>query len=128
MGTASLHPHRANRGVPVLVSGAATTKPRRTAADPQGASRHSREVQIYRLAHVPPHLSFVAGRDRSTHESATGTDVSCLNPDDDEYLWAGHVINEERSEWEGRRDGAQALESERLNYEFSYCEILGVCQ
>jgi hypothetical protein len=87
---------------------------RSAASHSQRASGRSREVQLYRLAHVPPHVSFVAGRDRSAHEGATGTDASCLDPDDDERLWTGHVVIEERSEWEGRGDGAQANESERL--------------
>ena len=50
-------------------------------------------------------------------------------PDDDEHLWTGHVVIKERSEWEGRGDGAQAGASERLNHELSYYwEILGVCR
>jgi hypothetical protein len=27
-----------------------------------------------------------------------------------EYLWTGDVVNEKKSEWEGRRDGVQASE------------------
>ena len=63
---------------------------------------------------VPPHVSFVAVCDRSADEGATGTDASCFDPDHDECLWTGHVVVEERSEWEGCGDGAQADESERL--------------
>ena len=53
---------------------------------------------------------------------------TCLHPDDDECLWTGHVVIEERSEWEGCGDGAQAFESERLNHGFSYWEFMGVCR
>ena len=67
-----------------------------------------------RLAYVPPHVSLVAGRDRSSDEGAAGIDAACVHPDDDEYLWTGHVVIEARSEWEGRRNGAQASCSERL--------------
>lgn len=73
-----------------------------------------REVCKSRLAHVPPHVPFVAGRDGSADEGAAGTDASCLDPDDDECLWTGDVVIEKRSEWEGRRNGAQTLASERL--------------
>ena len=52
--------------------------------------------------------------------------VACLHPDDDEHLWTGYVVIEERSEWEGCRDGAQADFGERLKRQFSYWEILGV--
>jgi hypothetical protein len=69
----------------------------------------------------------VAGRDRSANESATGIDASCVHPDNDEHLWTGHVVVEERSEWEGCRDGAQASAGERLSVEFPYWELLGVC-
>jgi hypothetical protein len=49
-----------------------------------------------------------------SYEGAAGIDAACLNPNDDEYLWTGHVVIEKRSEWEGCGDGAQAFESERL--------------
>jgi len=32
------------------------------------------------------------------NEGAAGTDTSCLDPDDDECLWAGYVVIEKRSE------------------------------
>lgn len=83
--------------------------------DPQGAPNRSREVQLEWVAYLPPHLSFVAGRNRSPHEGATGTNTTCLHPDEDEHLWTGYVVIEKRSEWEGRREGAQAGKSERLN-------------
>jgi integrase len=44
-----------------------------------------------RLAHVPPHVPFVAGRDRSADESAAGTHATRINPDDDERLWTGNA-------------------------------------
>jgi hypothetical protein len=65
-----------------------------------------------------PYVPSVAGQDGSANESAAGTDASYLYPDDDEHLWTGDVVHEERSEWEGRRDGAQTFASERLNGDF----------
>ena len=41
------------------------------------------------MAHVPPHLPFVAGRDRRSYEGATGADATRLDPDDDEHLRTG---------------------------------------
>jgi hypothetical protein len=70
----------------------------------------------------------VAGRDRGSDESATGTDAACLGPDDDECLWTSHVIVQKRSEWEGCGDSAQACESERLTMIFligRYWESVG---
>jgi len=43
----------------------------------------------------------VAGRDRRSDEDTAGTDAACLHPNDDEHLWAGHVVIEAGSEWEG---------------------------
>jgi integrase len=43
---------------------------RSAASHSQRAPGRSREVQLHRLAHVPPHVSFVVGRDRSAHEGA----------------------------------------------------------
>ena len=80
------------------------------------------------MAHVPPHVSFVVGRDRSSDEGAAGADATRFHPDDDERLWTGNVVIEAGSEWEGGRDGAQATESERLNSTFCYWEFMGVCQ
>ncbi|MGA8510116.1 MAG: hypothetical protein WB762_31285 [Candidatus Sulfotelmatobacter sp.] len=99
----------------------------RKAANPRRAQGRCREARDYRLAHIPPHVPLVVGRDPSSDEGATGTDASCLDPNDDECLWASHVVIEERSEWEGCGDGAQADESERLNHDFSFWEFLGVC-
>jgi len=105
-------------------------------ADGQRQARpHSRgtqagcwQVQWNRLAYVPPHVPFVAERDRSADEGAAGTDAARLHPDDDERLWTGDGVIEERSEWKDRRDGAQAGSGERLNAGFSYWEFLGVCR
>ncbi|WP_041597103.1 tyrosine-type recombinase/integrase [Granulicella tundricola] len=55
-----------------------------------------------RLAHVPPHVPFVAGRDRGSDEGAAGIDASCLYPNDDEYLRTGDVVIEAGSEWKRR--------------------------
>jgi DNA-binding transcriptional LysR family regulator len=71
-------------------------------------------------------VAFMAGRDRSFDESATGTNAACLHPDDYEHLWTGYVVIEKRSEREGCRDGAQAGFGERLKRQFSYWEILRV--
>ena len=38
------------------------------------------------------------------------------------------MSSSKRSEWEGRGDGAQAGESERLIYGFPYWEFMGVCR
>ena len=61
----------------------------------------------------------MAGRDRSSDEGATGIDATRFNPDDDERLWTSDVVIKAGSEWEGRGDGAQADESERLNPDFA---------
>jgi|GEM_PF-3899831 len=71
---------------------------RQTATHPRGTASRCREVQLDWLAHLPPYLSFVAGRDRRADEGATGVDASCLHPDDDERLWTGYVVIEERSQ------------------------------
>lgn len=76
----------------------------------------------------PPHIPFLAGRDRSVDEGAAGTDVSCFHPDDDEHRWTGDGVIEARSQQKGRRNGAQAGCGERLNADFSYGEFLGVCR
>lgn len=96
--------------------GAGKVSPRQTESEFSSTTLASRgrEARRDRLAHVPPYVPFVTGRDRSSDEGTTGIDASCVHPDDDEYLWTGHVVIEERSEWEGRRDGAQASYSERL--------------
>ena len=70
-------------------------------------------------------VPFVAGRDWRSDESAAGIDATCVHPDDDEHLWTGHVFVEERSEWKGRRDGAQASCSERLNQRFFLLGVYG---
>jgi hypothetical protein len=87
--------------------------------DPEAASEASGDQTrsgANRLAYVPPHVPFVAGRDRSTDEGSAGVDASCLNPDDDECLWTGNAGIEAGSEWKSRGNGAQADESERLNH------------
>ena len=50
------------------------------------------------MAHVP----FMAGRDRSAYEGAAGTGAACLDPNDNERLWASDVVIEKRGEWGGR--------------------------
>jgi integrase len=42
-----------------------------------------------RVPHVPQHVPCVAGRNRCSHESATGTHAARLNPNDDERLRTG---------------------------------------
>jgi len=94
--------------------------------DPEAASQAYRDqtrIGAARLAYVPPHVPLVAGRDRSSDEGAAGTDATRLHPDDDERLWTGNAGVEERSKWEGRYDGAQTDEGERLKCRFS---LLGV--
>jgi len=68
----------------------------------------------------------VAGRNRSTDESAAGIDATRFHPDDDECLLASNVVIEAGSEWEDCGDVAQAFESERLKPDFPYWEISGV--
>jgi hypothetical protein len=54
----------------------------------------SEEVWIsipFRMCAIGWHTSrqtyrFMAGRDRGSHEGATGTDAACLDPNDDECL------------------------------------------
>ena len=46
------------------------------------------------VAHIPPYLSLLARRNGCPDESATGTDASRLDPDDDERIWAGHDGNQ----------------------------------
>jgi hypothetical protein len=36
--------------------------------------------------HVPRHVPFVAGRNRSADEGAARMNAACLDPNDDEYL------------------------------------------
>lgn len=87
--------------------------------DPEATSQAYRDqtrIGAAGLAYVPPHVPFVAGRDRSTDEGSAGVDASCLNPDDDECLWTGNAGIEAGSEWKSRGNGAQADESERLNH------------
>ena len=95
---------------------------RQACSNPRHTQGCGREARRNRLAYVPPHVPFVAGRDRSSDESATGTDATCLHQDNDEHLWTGYVVIEKRSEWESRHYGAQALAGERLKCEFSSWE------
>src|SRR3984885_3647751 len=97
----------------VVLAGSAHGK-RQAGSDPRHTQGLGGEARRDRLAHVPPHVPFVAGRDRSSDEGAAGIDASCLYPDDDEYLWTSDVVIEAGSEREGRRNGAQANCSERL--------------
>src|ERR1700723_2966472 len=46
------------------------------------------------VAYLSSHLPLLAGRDRSSDEGATGTDASCLDPDDDERIWTGDGRNQ----------------------------------
>ncbi len=80
----------------------------------QRAHGGRREVRLDRLAYVPPHLPFVAGRDRSADEGAAGTDAARFDSDDHERLRTGNAGVEAGGEWQGRGDGAQTDESERL--------------
>ena len=57
------------------------------------------------MAHVPPHLPFMARRDRRPDEGATGVDASRLYPDDDERLWKGDDRLETQSQQSGCRLG-----------------------
>jgi hypothetical protein len=91
-----------------LVQPGQTDAERQTAANPRGAQRLCREVQSYRLAHVSPHLPFVAGRDGSADEGATRTDAARLYPDHDEHLWSGGVELEAGGQQQSRGDGTQA--------------------
>ena len=63
-----------------------------------------------------------AGINRCADEGSTGTHASRLYSDHDERVWTGDAGVEERSEWEGCHDGAQALAGERLKCQFSYWE------
>ena len=72
--------------------------------------------------HTLRHISFVARRDRCADEGATGTHAPRLHPDHDERVRTGDAGVEERSQWEGSHDGAQALAGERLKCQFSYWE------
>ena len=66
----------------------------------------------------------------SAAEGATRVDTARLDPDDDECLWTGDVVIEERSEWEDRGDDAQASigrASETRNFLIGrYWESVGV--
>ena len=109
-----------------LVQPGETDTERQTASHPRRTAGRCREVRSSRLAHVPPYVSFVAGRDRSADEGAAGTHASCLDPDDDERLWAGHDIIQAGSKQQGRGDGAQACKGERLKPRFCEWESVGV--
>jgi hypothetical protein len=52
-------------------------------------------------------------KQESAAKGATGTDAACLDPYDDECLWASHVIVQKRSQWEGCGDGAKPMLRER---------------
>jgi len=109
-----------------LVQPGETDPKRQTATHPPREAGRCREVRSSRLAHVPPHVSFVVGRDRSADEGAAGTHASCLDPDDDERLWTSHDIIQAGSKQQGRGDGTQADESERLKPRFCEWESVGV--
>ena len=85
----------------VVLAGSAHRE-RQAGSDSRHTQDRGGEARRDRLAHVPPHVPFVAGRDRSSDEGAAGIDASCLHPDDHEYLWTGDVVIEAGSEWEGR--------------------------
>ena len=96
--------------------------------DPEAASQAYRDqtrIGAARLAYVPPHVPFVAGRDRSADESAAGTHAARIDSDNHERVWTGNAGVEEGSKWEGRHDGAQTDESERLKCGFSLLGVSG---
>lgn len=85
--------------------------------DPEATSQAYRDqtrIGAAGLAYVPPHVPFVAGRDRSADEGAAGTDETRFNPDDDECLWTGHVELEAGGQQQDRGNGAQASTDERM--------------
>ena len=57
------------------------------------------------MAYVPPHLPFVAGRDRRSDEGATGVDATRLHLEDDERLWTGDERLQTQSQQPGRWAG-----------------------
>jgi len=67
-----------------------------------------------RLAYVPPHVPFVAGRDGCSNESATRTDAARFDPDDHECLWTGDAGFREGSQWKGCRNGTHPCRDECL--------------
>jgi integrase len=74
------------------------------ASTPPGCRTH-RPAGRDRVAYVPPHLPFLAGRDRRSHEGATGADATRLHPDDDEHLWTGDERLQTQSQQPGRWAG-----------------------
>ena len=96
--------------------------------DPEATSQAYRDqtrIGAAGLAYVPPHVPFVAGRDRSADESAAGTHAARIDSDNHERVWTGNAGVEEGSKWEGRHDGAQTDESERLKCGFSLLGVSG---
>ncbi len=114
------------RGNGRMVRAGWTHSQRQESSHPWSTHGCCREVWGHRLAHVPPHVPFVAGRDRSTDEGSAGTDASRFYPDGDECLRTGDARVEKGSERGSERGGchygAPALEGERLNCQFSYWE------
>ena len=74
------------------------------ASTPPGCRTH-RLAGRDRLAYVPPHLPFVARRNRRSDEGAAGADASRLHPDDDEHLWTGDERFQTQSQQPGRWAG-----------------------
>jgi len=70
-----------------LVQAGRSHSQRQTSPHPRGAEGCRWEVWPNRLAHIPSHLPFVAGRDWSANENTTEIDASRLDPGDDERLW-----------------------------------------
>jgi hypothetical protein len=84
------------------------------------------------MAYVPPHLPLLAGRDRGSLEGASGTDASCLDPDDDECLRTGHGGNETPGKqsgcWTGIRPQLAGIRSSRFRCDRAIncsCSLLG---
>src|SRR5271156_5537832 len=90
-----------------LVQPGETHAERQATYDPPRAQGGCGQIWSLGLAHVPPHVSFVAGRDRSSDEGATGTDAARLDPDDDECLWTGDVEFEAGGKQQNCGIGAQ---------------------
>jgi len=79
----------------------------RSLADSRRTMDCSWQIRQYRVAYLPPHLSFLAGRYRGTGGSAAKADAARPNLDHDERVRQRADGSQARSKRESRQEGTE---------------------
>lgn len=120
--SAGLHPSRrmVSGGLPEvrdrrgrLVSGSPPDTEWQASSDPRRTSEDGREVRWPGVAHLPPHLPFLAGRFRRPDRRTAEADAARPDLDHNECLWKCLDGGQAGGQQQGRQDGTE----ERLSRE-----------